>query len=166
MRDFFLRLYHKVLYITGHQLHIPYYGLRWKVARHKCKVQPGKSTEQQREEIAGTEINTRSDVTCYNCQRPGHIHLLCPNGENIQKFQVTLNKQEVLFPISWVLLDSGSTVISICNSDLVDNIQYENTTTTVHTNGGSKDYTKTASLHLLPLDVHFNSTSIANILSL
>ena len=47
-----------------------------------------KFTDQQREAIAGTDGNTRADVTCYNCQRPGHICLFCPNGENIQTFQV------------------------------------------------------------------------------
>ena len=101
-----------------------------------------------------------------NCQRPGNIRLFCPNGENIQTFQVTLNQSEVLIIIIWVLLDYGSTIISICNAELFDNIVDANITTTFHTNGGSKDYTQTESLRLLPLDVHFNSTSLTNILSL
>ena len=49
-----------------------------------------KGTGQQCEAIACTYRNTRSDVTCYNFQRPGHICLFCPNGANIQAFQVTL----------------------------------------------------------------------------
>ena len=82
-----------------------------------------------------------ADFTCYNFQCPGHIRLFCPNGENIQTFQITLNQLEVLIPIGWVLLDSGSTVSSICNNEIVDNIWDSNVTTTVHVNGGSKDYT-------------------------
>ena len=125
-----------------------------------------KDTDKQNEAIEGTDGKTRADITCYNFQRPGHIHLFCPNGANIQTSQGTLNQSEVLIPISSVLLDSGSTVSIICNAELVDNIRYANVTTTVHTNGGSKDYTQTASLHFLPLDVHFNSTSLSNIIYL
>ena len=111
-----------------------------------------KDIDQQFESISGTDGNTRADVTCYNWKRPGHILLFCPNEENIQKFHVTLNQSEVLIPISWVLFDSGSTVSSIFNADIVDNIRDANVTTTVHTNGDSKDYTQTAPLHLLPLN--------------
>ena len=125
-----------------------------------------KGTNQQNEEIAGIDINTKDDVTCYNYQQPWHICLFCPNEENIQTFQVILIQPEVLIPTSWVLLDSGSTVSSICNSDPVDNIRDANFATNVHTNGGSKDYTKTASLQLIPLDVNFNSTSHENIIFL
>ena len=125
-----------------------------------------KGNYQHREAIVGTEWNTRSDVTRYNFQRPGHIRLFCPNGANIQTFQVTLNHSDVLICVSWVLIDFGYTVRSIFNAELVDNIRDVNVTTTVHTNGSSKDYTKTASLHFLPLDVHFNSTSLANIISI
>ena len=50
-----------------------------------------------------------------------------------------LKQSKVLIPVSWVLLDSGSTVSSICNADLFDNILGANVTTNVHTNGGSKD---------------------------
>ena len=71
-----------------------------------------------------------------------------------------------MIPISWVLLDYGSTVSSIFNSELVDNIRDENVTTTVYTNGGSKDYTQNASLHLFPPNIHFNYTSLTNIISL
>ena len=50
-----------------------------------------KFTDQQREAISGTYINTRSNVTCYDFQLPVHINLFCPNGANIKTFQVTLN---------------------------------------------------------------------------
>ena len=66
-----------------------------------------KGTGQKCESIVGTDINTRSDVTCNNFQRPGHIRLFCPNGANIQAFQFILNQSEVLIPISWVLLNYG-----------------------------------------------------------
>ena len=125
-----------------------------------------KGTDQQREAISRTDRNTRGDVTCYNCQCPGDIHLFLPNGANIQTFQFSLNQSEVLIPIGWVPLGYGYNISSICNVGLVDNIQYSNVTTTVHNNGDSKDYTQNASLHLLPLYVHFNSTSFVNILSL
>ena len=125
-----------------------------------------KGTDQQREEISVTDGNTRAGVICYNCQHCVYICLFCPNGDNIQTFQITLNQLEVLIHISWLLLDYGYTVGSIFNADLVDNIRDANINTTVHINGGSKDYTQTASFHLLPLDAHFNSTSLENILSL
>ena len=117
-----------------------------------------KVPNQQREAISGTDGNTRADITCYNCQRSRHIRLFCPYGTNIQKNQVTLNQSEVLIHIIWVLFDSGYTVSSILNSDPIYNIRDENFTATFHTNGVSKDYTQTASLHLLSLDVNFNST--------
>ena len=125
-----------------------------------------KGTDQQREEISVTDGNTRAGVICYNCQHCVYICLFCPNGDNIQTFQITLNQSEVLSPISWVLLDLGSTVSSIFNAGLVDNIWDENVSTTVHNNGVSKYYTQTESLHLLPLGFHFNSTSLANNISL
>ena len=71
---------------------------------------------------------------------------------------VTLNHSEVLTNTSWILLDSGSTVSSICNAELVDNIRDGNVTTTLHTNKCSKYYTKTESLQLMPLDVHLKYT--------
>ena len=101
-----------------------------------------------------------------NCQLPGQIRLFFPNGENIKIVQVHLNHSEVLIPISWVLLDYGSTISSICNNKLVDNIRDANVTITAHTNDGSKYYTQTESLHFLPLNVHFIYTSLANILFL
>ena len=125
-----------------------------------------KGTDQQREVIVGTYWNTRADVTCYNYQRPGYIRLFCPNWANIQTFQVNLNQSEVLITTSWVPLDSRYTVSSICDYEFVDNIRYANVTKTVHANGSSKDYKINAPLHLLPLDVNFNSTSLANIISL
>ena len=57
-----------------------------------------KCTDQQHEAIAGTDVNTRADVTCYYCQRPGNIRLFYSNGENIKTLQVTLNQSEVLIP--------------------------------------------------------------------
>ena len=125
-----------------------------------------KGTDQQRKSISGIDRNTRDNVTFYYCQCPGHILSLCPNEANIQTFQVNLHQSEVLIPISWVLLDFGSSIISISNYGLVHTIWDTNVTTTVHTNGGSKNYTQTASLHLLPLDDHLNSTYLANLISL
>ena len=83
---------------------------------------------------------------------------------NVQTFWVAINQSEVFISLSWVILDSGSIISSIFNAALVDNIWDANVTKTVYTNVVSKDYTHTASLHLLPLDVHFNSTPLANIL--
>ena len=125
-----------------------------------------KGTDQQHEAIGGTDGNTRDDVTCYRCQRHIHVRLFCPNRANIQSFQVSLNQSELLIPFSCVILDSSSTVSNIFNADIVDNIRDSNVTTTFHTNGGSKDYTQTASLHLIPIYVYFNSTSLEYILSL
>ena len=110
--------------------------------------------------------NTRADVTCHNFQLPGNIRLFFNSGVDIQTLKVSLNQSEVFIPISWVLLDYGSTVRIFFNAGLVDNIQDANAATTIHTDGVSKDYTQTASFHLFPLNVHFNSTSLANILSL
>lgn len=56
----------------------------------------------------------------------------------------------------------------ICNKDLVTNLELCNTDEilTLTTNGGAKSFTQMGVLKLLPLAVHYNGDSIANILSL
>ena len=41
-----------------------------------------KVTVQQHEATSGTYGNTRADVTCFNCQRPGNIFFFFPNRDN------------------------------------------------------------------------------------
>ena len=56
----------------------------------------------------------------------------------------------------------------ICNKELVENITAckDTEVTRVYTNGGHVDYTHKANLQILPFEVFFNESSMANILSL
>ena len=69
---------------------------------------------------------------------------------------------------NWLLLDTCSTVSVCCNPNLVKDITSCSTSDalTIITNGGSQTFKQTATLNLLPLDVHYNPDSLANILSL
>ena len=65
-------------------------------------------------------------------------------------------------------MDTCSTVSVICNPNLVSNIHAcsPGQGITVITNGGAQSFNEEATLNLLPVRVHYNSESIANILSL
>ena len=82
--------------------------------------------------------------------------------------QSVLNQQQLsAIDPSWVLLDTCSTVSMYCNADLVHHITPcpENQELNIVTNGGSETFPYIATSKLLPVPVHFNPHSLANILS-
>ena len=87
-------------------------------------------------------------------------------GVICKQIHVTFNESEFFILLGLEILDSVSTLSIVCYAEIADNIQDATVTTSVHTNNGCKDYTQTESLCLFLLPVHFNSTSLENILSL
>ena len=131
--------------------------------------------------VPGKDGSTRP-VQCYSCNAWGHISPNCPENESEQTgrsllqigkclTQCDVNKnmlQGGLIDKNWLLLDSCSTMSCICNKELVENITTckDTEVTRVYTNGGHVDYTRKANLQILPFEVFFNESSMANILSL
>jgi hypothetical protein len=72
---------------------------------------------------------------------------------------------ESLIPKSWLLLDTCSTSSVTNNPDLVHNLRdcSKEEILTVHTNGSTKTFSQLGHLSLLPLQVHYNPDSLANI---
>ena len=68
---------------------------------------------------------------------------------------------------TWILLDKFSSASVCCNADLVTNISEckDDEILTMETNGGEQKYEHTATLKILPIDVHFKSDSLANIIA-
>ena len=68
---------------------------------------------------------------------------------------------------NWLLLDTCSTDNVINNENLVKNIRpcKRGEEMRMVTNGGHMDFNKEADLLMLPIKVHFNKDSIANVLS-
>ena len=79
----------------------------------------------------------------------------------------TQDRNEVIIPKSWLLLDMCSTVSVYTNEDIVIDIRdiSSNEYVTAVTNGGSQVYKKIVHLIILPIKVHFNQDSMGNILS-
>jgi hypothetical protein len=73
-----------------------------------------------------------------------------------------------MIPKSWILLDTCSTSNCCNNIDLIHNLRdcSDDEQLTVHTNGGIKVFSQVGSLNLFPMSVHFDESSLANILSL
>ena len=68
-------------------------------------------------------------------------------------------------PKNWLLLDSGSTISSVCNKDLLHNIVQVSEPVLLFTNGGSQDYSERGTL-IINFEAYFNPKSMTNILSL
>lgn len=66
----------------------------------------------------------------------------------------------------WILLDSGLTVCSINNVNLLSNLNKSDEVMHVFTNGRSQDYANIGILKLFPFNVIYNPQSLAKILSL
>ena len=128
-------------------------------------TQKGKTSEL----VPGRDGKVHKEIECHNCHQIGHYANQCPHKKKITLAQFTLaqNKLE-LIDRNWVLLDTCSTVSVFCNSKLVNDIREvcPGSSLTGITNGGLQTYKYTANFNLLPLRVHFNTHSIANILSL
>ena len=122
--------------------------------------------------IPGKDGKLFPHIKCHNCGKKGHYATQCPKEKQAKRAQFTqfvLTQQDhELINKSWILLDTCSTVSVCCNKSLVSNIKPcpKNDELTIVTNGGTQVFDNTADLNLLPLKVHFNEHSLANILSL
>ena len=118
--------------------------------------------------------NTYDNVQCYLCHLWGHYKSHCPNvtskGVNLLQlgflFAQSTGNQD-LVDKNWVLLDTCSTNNVCCNPKLVDNVRpcKLDERLEIFSNGGSLKYDKVASFKLLPIKVHLNEKSLANVLS-
>ena len=132
---------------------------------------------------------------CYICHKKGHISWYCPEAGNTgppprdkkslnctqfgfvqqsggdKSVKVKGSKVEkncnIINP-KWILLDTCSTASVCCNRDLVRNVRdcNEDEVLTIVTNGGTQVYKQLGVLKDFPLQVHFKSDSLANIISL
>jgi hypothetical protein len=119
--------------------------------------------------IDGSTIPMR----CYHCNDWGHGSRNCPKRNNqsgVNAVQVGIGLSQVHggIPSSWILLDTCSTASVACNGDLLSDIQpcSPDDSLTIYTNGGSQHFDSKGKLNMLPVDVHFNGGSMANILSM
>jgi hypothetical protein len=114
---------------------------------------------------------------CYNCNAWGYISKQCSlpdkqaqpkNGLGLAQIGTSFSMGGNQIPQSWILLDTCSTVSVACNQDLVTNIRdcASEECLTVHTNGGSQFFNRMGMLMVMPIPVHFNPDSMANILSM
>ena len=72
-----------------------------------------------------------------------------------------------MIPSSQILLDTCPTSILCNNKETIGNIRYCNSDETLiaYKNGGSKIFTQIAPFKILPMEVHFNPDSMANIIA-
>ncbi len=129
--------------------------------------------------VAGYNGVVCPNTRCYICHNKGHAAYYCPEKSRTHGLQgvqvgtmLTQIKPELpesksdIISQDWILLDSGSTVSSLRNPDLLENIKKIDETLRVYTNGGFKDYNEKGMMKLLPFEVYYNKNSLANILSL
>ena len=120
--------------------------------------------------VPGRDGRVHEGIVCHNCHKEGHYANQCPHSKKkvtLAHFTLAQHKLELINK-NWILLDTCSTVSVFCNSSLVHNIQTckPGAGLTVVTNGGAQTYDHKAKFNFLPMNVHFNVHSIANILSL
>ena len=117
-------------------------------------------------------------MQCFRCGAWGHVANVCPTaprgqqgaGANVhhgaQNMQFSLAHPAGNINKNWLLLDSASTISSVCNLDMITDIRETDEPARVVTNGGSQYYDEVGTLDLVPMDVYVNVKSLANILSL
>ena len=132
--------------------------------------------------VAGSDGRSLPNITCYNCDTPGHYAGQCPEpdrreqgqqGSSSVTFGISMVQNEsdrdiALIDENWILLDTCSTHCVGCNSDLISNIRNctDEEMLTISTNGGSLVYDKIGTSNLMPVEMYYNPKSIANVLSL
>ena len=128
--------------------------------------------------IAGTNGQCYPATECYNCRNTGHIATYCPHPRNSSHFQAlqhvaslaqaTDDDANSAVPNTWILLDSASTISSMCNRNLIENIRDvpENDQVRAWTNGGHLDFSQKCDLKTFRFEAYFNKNGITNILSL
>jgi len=127
--------------------------------------------------VPGRNGVTIPEAYCTNCNRKGHAHQYCPQAPMVQGMQVhtTLTQVEKpkptkpknIIPDTWIIVDSGSTISSICNPKLLHDVTTLDDPLKVYANDGNHQvYSQTGTLNILPFKVYHSTNSIANILSL
>ncbi len=125
------------------------------------------------------EITLKKHIKCKLCKKWGHWPDKCPkrfenyNGDNqmasLMQVQVGFaQKDSVIIPDNHIILDSASSASVFKNpalvSDIVDLPPRE--ILQLITNGGSETFKQRGNCEVLPMEVYFNSSSLANILAL
>ena len=134
------------------------------------------NTPASQELVPGRNGVTIPATYCTNCDSKGHAYAYCPHAPMVQGMQIHATlaqvkpkpvKPDTIIPNTWVILDSGSTISSICNPKLLHDVTTLEHLLKVYANDGNHQiYSKTGILNILPLQVYHNTASIANILSL
>ena len=149
---------------------------RWRNSREErdraeqpaINVTMAQTTSSTDELVPGRNGVTIKQAHCSKCNKYGHSSAYCPRDLSVQGMQLSLaqSRTTTAIPLDWLLLDSGSTISSVCNKHLISNLKPITTPLTVYTNGGSQTYSFTGTLNVFPLEVYYDGSSIANILSL
>ena len=119
--------------------------------------------------VPGSDGRVFEHIKCHGCHSFGHYRNQCPKNRQVTLAQFVLSQQELAsINPNWILLDTCSTVSVYCNKKLVKDIHPCPPNQELHivTNGGSESFPYTATANLLPISVHFNPHSLANILAL
>jgi len=120
--------------------------------------------------ILGCNGVTFEGIRCYKCNFFGHHAKQCPSNIRTNATQVgfCLLQNNHQFKRTWILLDTCSTHSMSNNSNQVHNISRcaDSNILVISTNGGDRWFTQKVTLNIFWIKVHFNESSLANILSL
>ena len=156
-----------------------FFGGRGSGGRGFNFAQNGGRGSDQNQPPAGTVLVPGKDgksirMQCWGCSKWGHASPNCPErsdgrqGSQYMQIGYGFGQNDGCIPASWVLLDTCSTASVFCNHNLVGDLVVcsEDEELMIRTNGGSKCFDLKSKMKLFPIEVHFNSESMANILSL
>jgi hypothetical protein len=118
------------------------------------------------------------DVKCFGCQSRGHYRDKCPTATTegnttpslaqiVTSFAQQQGVNKDIIDRYWAILDTCSGASVFRNRSLVKDVKAcaPSEVLTVLTNGGSKTFTKKGTCVFLPVTVHLNESSMANILA-